>query len=99
MGFVTKSAQLTNVGSRTFLLNEAGDKYYMFKLLNSEFTFDVDATTLACGLNGALYFVEMEEDGGMSKHSGNKIGAKYGSGYCDSWCPHDLKWINGEGNT
>ena len=41
----------------------------------------------------------MEEDGGMSKHSGNKIGAKYGSGYCDSWCPHDLKWINGEGNT
>ncbi len=41
-----------------------GDKYYMFKLKNKEFTFDVDVSQLPCGLNGALYFVEMEEDGG-----------------------------------
>ena len=36
----------------------------MFKLKNKEFTFDVDVSQLPCGLNGALYFVEMEEDGG-----------------------------------
>ena len=36
----------------------------MFKLKNKEFTFDVDVSELPCGLNGALYFVEMEADGG-----------------------------------
>ena len=38
----------------------------------------------------------MEADGGMSKYSGNKAGAKYGTGYCDAQCPHDIKFINGE---
>jgi hypothetical protein len=47
-------------------------------------------------LNGALYFVSMDADGGMSKYSGNKAGAKYGTGYCDSQCPRDLKFINGQ---
>jgi cellulose 1,4-beta-cellobiosidase len=40
----------------------------------------------------------MDEDGGMSKHPSNKAGAKYGTGYCDAQCPHDMKWINGEAN-
>jgi cellulose 1,4-beta-cellobiosidase len=47
------------------------------------FTFDVDGSKLRCGLNGALYFVEMGEDGGMAKYATNKAGAKYGTGYCD----------------
>ena len=34
----------------------------------------------------------------MSKHSGNMAGAKYGTGYCDAQCPHDIKFINGEAN-
>ncbi|PPQ80913.1 hypothetical protein CVT24_013017 [Panaeolus cyanescens] len=34
----------------------------------------------------------------MSKYSGNKAGAKYGTGYCDSQCPRDIKFINGEAN-
>jgi cellulose 1,4-beta-cellobiosidase len=68
----------------------------MFKLLNKEFTFDVDVSNLPCGLNGALYLVEMDEDGGMAKYSSNKAGAKYGTGYCDTQCPHDIKFINGE---
>jgi cellulose 1,4-beta-cellobiosidase len=38
----------------------------------------------------------MDEDGGASKH--HHAGAKYGMGYCDAQCPHDLKWINGEAN-
>jgi cellulose 1,4-beta-cellobiosidase len=68
----------------------------MFKLKNQEFTFDVDMSNLGCGLNGALYFVEMDADGGKSKYANNKAGAKYGTGYCDSQCPHDIKFIGGE---
>ena len=71
--------------------------YEMFKLApDLEFTFDVDLSNLPCGLNGALYFVSMDADGGMKKYSGNKAGAKYGTGYCDAQCPRDLKFINGE---
>jgi len=87
----------TNIGSRVYLL-DSDNMYSLFKLKNKEFTFDVDVSNLPCGLNGALYFVTMEADGGMSKYSGNKAGAKYGTGYCDGQCPHDLKWINGEAN-
>ena len=69
--------------------------YHMFKLLNTEFTFDVDVSTLPCGLNGALYFSEMDQDGGMARFPTNKAGAQYGTGYCDSQCPKDLKFIDG----
>ncbi|CAK0813490.1 unnamed protein product, partial [Prorocentrum cordatum] len=42
-----------NVGSRLYVL-EKPNEYKLFKLLNKEFTFDVDVSTLACGINGAL---------------------------------------------
>lgn len=45
----------------------------MFNLLNREFTFDVDVSTLDCGLNGALYFVSMDSDGGAGKYPTNKV--------------------------
>ena len=48
--------------------------YKMFKMKNREFTFTVDVSKLPCGLNGALYFVEMDSDGGMAKYPGNKVG-------------------------
>ena len=95
--FVTHGPYSTNIGSRLYLL-ESESQYKLFKLKNKEFTFDVDVSKLPCGLNGALYMVEMEADGGMSKYPGNKCGAKYGTGYCDAQCPHDLKFINGEAN-
>ncbi|KAK4251886.1 glycoside hydrolase [Corynascus novoguineensis] len=85
-----------NVGSRVYLMN--GDKYRLFNLLNKEFTLDVDVSNLPCGLNGAVYFSEMDEDGGLSRFEGNQAGAKYGTGYCDSQCPQDIKFINGEAN-
>ena len=72
------------------------NKYQMFNLLGKEFTFDVNVANLPCGLNGALYFVNMDADGGMSKYPTNKAGAKYGTGYCDTQCAMDLKWINGQ---
>lgn len=56
----------------------------MFKLLNREFSFEVDVSKLPCGANGAVYFVEMDADGGMAKNPTNKAGAAYGTGYCDA---------------
>ncbi|KDR74810.1 hypothetical protein GALMADRAFT_123478 [Galerina marginata CBS 339.88] len=95
--FVTNSAQ-KNIGSRVYLMNSP-TQYQMFKLLNQEFTFDVDVSNLPCGLNGALYFSQMDADGGLAKYSTNKAGAKYGTGYCDSQCPRDIKFINGQANS
>jgi cellulose 1,4-beta-cellobiosidase len=95
--FVTNGPFSKNIGSRVYLL-ASETKYKMFQLLNREFSMDVDVSNLPCGLNGAVYFVEMEEDGGMSSYPTNKAGAKYGTGYCDAQCPHDMKWIAGEAN-
>nr|BAF57469.1 putative glycosyl hydrolase family7 [uncultured symbiotic protist of Cryptocercus punctulatus] len=97
LGFVTHGSYSTNIGSRVYLLRDSKN-YEMFKLKNKEFTFTVDDSKLPCGLNGALYFVAMDEDGGVSKNSINKAGAQYGTGYCDAQCPHDMKFINGEAN-
>nr|AAW68437.2 cellobiohydrolase [Aspergillus terreus] len=96
LNFVTQASQ-KNIGSRLYLM-EDDSTYKMFKLLNQEFTFDVDVSNLPCGLNGAVYFVSMDADGGMAKYPANKAGAKYGTGYCDSQCPRDLKFINGMAN-
>lgn len=93
--FVTQSAN-KNVGSRVYLLSEDDTTYEMFNLKNQEFTFDVDMSNLPCGLNGALYFVEMDSDGGLSRFPTNKAGSKYGTGYCDTQCPQDIKFINGQ---
>ena len=95
LNFVTNGPYATNIGSRLYLMG-ANNKYEMFNLLGKEFTFDVDASTLGCGLNGALYFVSMDADGGMAKYPTNKAGEQYGTGYCDTQCAMDLKWINGQ---
>ncbi|KAJ7069829.1 cellobiohydrolaseI [Mycena amicta] len=87
-----------NVGSRVYLLSPSGSTYQLFQLINQEFTFTVDVSHLGCGLNGALYFSEMDADGGLARFPGNKAGAKYGTGYCDSQCPQDIKFINGMAN-
>lgn len=85
----------TDVGSRVYLMADDSN-YQVFKLKNQEFTFDVDVSSLPCGVNGALYFSEMEGDGGSAKYPNNKAGAKYGTGYCDAQCPSDVKFQNGE---
>ncbi|KAI6366855.1 hypothetical protein MCOR25_005071 [Pyricularia grisea] len=95
--FVTKHDYGTNIGSRFYLMN-GSSKYQMFTLMGNEFAFDVDLSTMECGLNSALYFVAMEEDGGMKSYSSNKAGAKYGTGYCDAQCARDLKFVGGKAN-
>jgi len=96
--FVTNGAYSTNIGSRLYLM-ASDTEYQTFTLLGNEFTFDVDVSKLGCGLNGAVYFVSMDADGGMSEFPNNKAGAKYGTGYCDSQCPSDVKWIDGLANS
>ncbi|KAI1504602.1 1,4-beta-D-glucan cellobiohydrolase-like protein [Biscogniauxia marginata] len=95
--FVTEGQYSTNIGSRFFLMDDE-ETYKTFKLLGNEFTFDVDVSNLPCGLNGALYFVSMDADGGKSRFESNAAGAKYGTGYCDSQCPRDVKFIDGKAN-
>lgn len=57
----------------------------MFYLLNKELSFEVDVTSLGCGMNSALYFITMESDGGQA--SSGYTGATYGTGYCDAQPP------------
>lgn len=95
MNFVSYGSAGKNVGSRTFMLN-SDSEYEMFQLINKEFTFTVDVSQMPCGVNGALYFVEMDKTGNMG--NGNNAGAKYGTGYCDAQCPHDIKFIDGGAN-
>jgi len=95
LDFVTQGPYSKNIGSRTYLMKD-DYAYQLFQLKNKEFTYTVDDSTMDCGLNGALYFVQMDADGGKSKY-GN-AGAEMGLGYCDAQCPHDLKFINGEAN-
>jgi len=83
-----------NVGSRLYLLD--GEKYKMFHMLNKEITIGYDVSTLECGLNGAVYFVEMDETGDQS--GANKAGAKFGTGYCDGQCARDVKFVKGKAN-
>ncbi|TVY90174.1 putative 1,4-beta-D-glucan cellobiohydrolase B [Lachnellula willkommii] len=96
LDFVTNGGSSPNIGSRFYLMSD-DSTYETFNMLNQEFTFDVDVSALPCGLNGALYMVNMPADGGLSDT--NKAGAAYGTGYCDSQCPRDLKFIAGESNS
>ena len=76
---------------------EDDENYAMFYLKNREFSFEVDVSELYCGMNGAMYFTEMQANGGKGIGN-NNAGAKYGTGYCDAQCPHDMKFIDGEAN-
>jgi cellulose 1,4-beta-cellobiosidase len=87
----------TNVGSRVFV-KSSDTAYQLFKIKNQEFTFDVNLSNVPCGVKAAIYFVGMDADGGMAKYPTNRAGAKYGTGYCDASCPHNVKWINGQVN-
>lgn len=95
--FVTKGTYSTNIGSRMYLM-ASDTAYQMFTLNGNELAFDVDLSTVDCGLNAALYFVAMDSDGGMSSEPNNKAGAKYGTGYCDAQCARDLKFVGGKAN-
>jgi cellulose 1,4-beta-cellobiosidase len=95
MKYKTEHQFGTSIGSRLFLM-ENSQKYQMFTLLNNELAFDIDISTLGCGLNGALFFVQMDEDGGIKRYPSNTAGAQYGMGYCDANCARDSRFLGGE---
>ncbi|KAJ8611317.1 hypothetical protein CTAYLR_006602 [Chrysophaeum taylorii] len=98
LNFTTYSPEsnLTSVGSRLYVMKD-DETYSTFHLKNKELSFEVDVSSLGCGLNGALYFVEMSANGDEGVGE-NAAGAKLGTGYCDAQCPHDIKYIDGEAN-
>jgi len=95
LGFVTKTQYGKSVGSRLYVTE--GDEYYQFNMLDKELAFDVDASELECGMNGAVYFVEMDKDGELGGN--NKAGVPRGTGYCDGQCARDIKFSKGHSNT
>jgi cellulose 1,4-beta-cellobiosidase len=90
--FVQKNNALSLSSPRIYLFDEDAGHYSIFKLINREFTFDVDLSKVGCGVNGALYFSEMSPTGDEDEF--NKAGAKYGTGYCDAQCPKE-KFVKG----
>ena len=90
--FTDKNGEKKVASARIYLYDEDEERYALFKLLNQEFTFDVDTSKAGCGVNGALYFSEMSPTG--DRDSVNSAGAKYGTGYCDAQCPKQ-NFING----
>ena len=84
-----------NIGARLYLLKDE-DTYETFKLLGNEFTFDIDVSSLGCGINAALYHVGMPADGGKALYG--TAGAKWGMGYGDAQCARDLKFVGGKSN-
>eukprot|EP00931_Biecheleriopsis_adriatica_P023066 TRINITY_DN1465_c0_g1_i6.p1 TRINITY_DN1465_c0_g1~~TRINITY_DN1465_c0_g1_i6.p1 ORF type:complete len:457 (-),score=96.83 TRINITY_DN1465_c0_g1_i6:264-1634(-) len=95
LNFMTEGG---NVGSRLYVTDgEEPEKYKMFYLLGKEFSLDVDVSKLSCGMNGAVYFIEMDELGGKGQDY-NEAGAKFGTGYCDAQCPNEkFVWDTNKG--
>lgn len=93
--YMNISGGITPVSPRVYLLDPSGQNYESLQLLNQELSFDVDVSSLPCGMNGALYLSEMLTTGGRSDF--NPAGAAYGTGYCDAQCP-SLPWIDGVAN-
>ena len=56
-------------------------------------SFEADMSNAGCGLNGAMYFVELPLNGGPNLNNGNA--ANFGLGYCDSQCT-TVKFIEGK---
>jgi len=92
--FVTTTQYGKSVGSRLYVTE--GDEYKQFNMLDKEISFDVDASELECGMNGAVYFVEMDKNGELGGN--NKGGVARGTGYCDGQCARDIKFSQGHAN-
>jgi cellulose 1,4-beta-cellobiosidase len=94
--YITRHTYGENVGSRLYLLDETRSNYKGFDFNNMEFTFTADMSKVPCGMNGAIYSVEMPINGGLNNW--NRAGAPYGTGYGDAQCAKDITWIGGLAN-
>lgn len=91
--YVTQGPYGRNVGSRVYVLDASKENYLGFNPIGYEIAFTADVSKLPCGLNGAVYLVEVPLNG--NKGPLNTAGAAYGTGYGDAQCPKDIKYING----
>lgn len=89
--YLTKHQYGTNIGSRMYMLAPDGKNYQGFNLLNREFVFTADMSEIECGMNGAIYFVELPLDGNVKL---NGAGSAYGMAYGDAQMPKDIKYID-----
>jgi cellulose 1,4-beta-cellobiosidase len=71
----------TNIGSRVYLLQN--NKYWFPELLNHQISIDIDLSKLPCGINSAVYLVNMNT-------SNLDV---FGIGYGDAQCPTDIKYF------
>lgn len=96
--FITKTEYGITEGSRVYAL-ESENKYRMYNLLNREIAFDIDLSQVPCGMNAALYFSEMDSDGGVGRSGDLGLaGPSSGNGYCDAQGNRDNKFVNGKSN-
>lgn len=79
----------SNVGSRLFLLNQGS--YKLFDVRNKSVSFDVDISQVPCGINHAVYFIEIPQP---PKFKSGKSAAEFGLGYGDSQGPSDIKYYH-----
>lgn len=85
--------------ARLYILDKNDKNYRLYKMLGQEISFDLDTSNMDCGMNGGVFFASMDKDGGMGKHPTNKVGARYGTGYCDAQCTNPpMDFINGQAN-
>ncbi len=94
--YVVKHDYGVNVGSRLYLLDALKRDYYTMDLRGKELSYWADMSEVACGMNAAVYFVEMDREG---ERNMNTIGAQYGLGYGDAQCPNDIKFVGSFVNT
>ena len=88
----TGNGTYNRASPRVYLLDPNGEDYANVQLTNQELSFDVDLSTLPCGMNGALYLSEMDMSGGRNEYN---PGAAYGGGYCDAQCFNTSSWYAG----
>ncbi len=91
--YVTKGQYSTNIGSRLYVLEPSGKAFKKFNVVNKEISLDVDYSAVGCGLNGAVYLVEVPAEGAP-----DMAGAPYGLSYGDAQCPKDIKFVGGKPN-
>lgn len=92
LNFARKNDAGLNIGSRVYVLDPSGTKYQGFDLREKEISFVIDLSTAGCGLNSAVYLVEMP----LTDPSG--VGSAYGMNYGDAQCAEDIKWVAGSVN-
>lgn len=94
LNYVTQGPYSVNYGSRLYLMSANQASYQGFDLRGKEISFTVDVSNLPCGLNGAVYFVELPLKNPYSK----SLTSSYGVNYGDSQCPSDIKYVSGRAN-